>query len=93
MSLVRLEVDPLTPELLEKAKNELRETPEQRKEALERLRELLKEEPDIYFSDREEVLIRYLRPTKFYPESALALVSNYVATIPFYTFNCSVLKV
>lgn len=75
MELVRLETDPLTPALMEKARIELRETPEEKEKALEELRTLLKKNPSIYFADREEVLVRYLRPTKFYPESALELAS------------------
>ncbi|EEB11399.1 conserved hypothetical protein [Pediculus humanus corporis] len=76
MSQVRLETEPLTPKLIEKARKELRETPEEKKKALETLRQLLKNEPDIYFSDREDILIKYLRPTKFYPDSALALMKR-----------------
>jgi hypothetical protein len=33
-------------------------------------------ETTLYFRDDDEFLIRFLRPTKFYPESALDLVSR-----------------
>lgn len=72
----RIETDPLTPALQEKAKKELRETPELVAKSIEELRELLKNEKTIHFGDTDEILIRYLRPVKFYPESALALVSK-----------------
>lgn len=65
----------LSEETKEIAERELRETPERVREALERLRELLKENKDIYFGDEDEILTIFLRPCKWYPESALALVS------------------
>ncbi|XP_013133734.1 PREDICTED: clavesin-1 [Papilio polytes] len=64
----------LSPETKEIAEQELRETPERVREALERLRELLKENKDIYFGDDDELLTIFLRPCKWYPESALALM-------------------
>ncbi|OWR51026.1 clavesin-1 like protein [Danaus plexippus plexippus] len=63
----------LSEETKEIAERELRETPERVREALERLRELLKENKDIYFGDEDEILTIFLRPCKWYPESALAL--------------------
>ncbi|XP_049882373.1 retinaldehyde-binding protein 1 [Pectinophora gossypiella] len=64
----------LSPETKEIAERELRETPERVREALERLRELLKENKDLYFGDDDEILTIFLRPCKWYPESALALM-------------------
>lgn len=64
------------------AERELRETPERVREALERLRELLKENKDIYFGEDDELLTIFLRPCKWYPESALALVSDLKFTFP-----------
>lgn len=66
----------LSPETKKFAENELRETPERVREALERLRELLKETKDLYYGDDDELLTIFLRPCKWYPESALALVST-----------------
>ncbi|XP_069698210.1 retinaldehyde-binding protein 1 [Periplaneta americana] len=76
--LSKIEVDtrPPPPEVMEIAERELRETPERVKEATNALRELLKGEPTLYYRDDEDVLIKFLRPTKFYPESALALMKR-----------------
>lgn len=65
----------LSPETRDFAEKELRETPERVKEALERLRELLKENKDLKFGDDDDLLTIFLRPCKWYPESAMALVS------------------
>lgn len=73
---IKLDLEPLTPELIKKAEEELRETPERVNESLEELRKLLNENTSIYFKNSPEVLTRFLRPVKFYPESALALVST-----------------
>lgn len=73
---IRIEREDLTPVLKEKAARELRETPEVVENALTELRKLLKNEKSIYYKDTDDILIRYLRPTKYYPESALALVSR-----------------
>ncbi|XP_047987674.1 clavesin-1 [Leguminivora glycinivorella] len=64
----------LSPETRALAEQELRETPERVREALERLRELLKENKDLNFADDDETLTIFLRPCKWYPESALALM-------------------
>ncbi|XP_038208158.1 retinaldehyde-binding protein 1 [Zerene cesonia] len=64
----------LSPETKAIAEKELRETPERVREALERLKELLKENKDIYFGEDDEILTIFLRPCKWYPESALALM-------------------
>jgi hypothetical protein len=43
----------------------------------------------LYFRDDDEFLIRFLRPTKFYPESALQLVSKYSSTSEYVRFGIS----
>lgn len=63
-------------ELLEVARQELRETPELRAAALAELRTLLNAATDLSFPDDDEFLLIYLRPTHFYAESALKLVSR-----------------
>lgn len=73
---LKLELEPLTPELIKKAEVELRETPERVEESVEELKKLLKQNSNLYYDHSPEVLIRYLRPVKFYPESALSLVSK-----------------
>ncbi|XP_076167078.1 alpha-tocopherol transfer protein isoform X3 [Ptiloglossa arizonensis] len=75
-----LEIELGTPstELQEVAKKQLRETPELQKQAVAQLVELLKAETDIKVPlDNEAWLIRFLRPCKYYPDSALKLVKNY----------------
>ncbi|KAK9693888.1 CRAL/TRIO domain [Popillia japonica] len=77
---LELELGPLPPEIEEVARKELRETPENKKEGIEKLRELLKGETDLkcpYHSDTW--LVRFLRPCKFHPESAHQLVKRYYA--------------
>lgn len=72
-----LNLDPLSPELKEKAAKELRETPDVVPGALSELRELLAKDDTIYFkTDDDKVLIMYLRPCKFYAKSAYELVSK-----------------
>lgn len=75
---LELELLPPGEELQEVAKRELRETPEVQKEAIEKLRELLKAETNLKVPlDNDPWLVRFLRPCKYYPESALKLVQNY----------------
>ena len=70
-----LDTSPLDEETKKLAEEELRETPEIVEKALEELRELLKNDPTIYFKDDDETLIIFLRPCKFYAKSAYELVS------------------
>eukprot|EP00099_Drosophila_melanogaster_P018813 NP_609967.1 uncharacterized protein Dmel_CG10237, isoform B [Drosophila melanogaster] len=64
----------------EVAIKELRETPERQKEASKELARLLEAETDLlYPKGNEEWLIRYLRPCKYYPESARDLIKRYYA--------------
>ncbi|XP_060518926.1 alpha-tocopherol transfer protein-like isoform X2 [Cylas formicarius] len=78
--LLQIELDELRPEVREIARKELRETPDVAREAVKELRELLKEESDLYVPlERDLWLIRFLRPCKFYPESARDLIKRYYA--------------
>ncbi|XP_013111948.1 clavesin-1 [Stomoxys calcitrans] len=65
-----LRVGYFTPETMEIAKNELRETPEIKKAAIVELRELLNSCPDIKYRDDDEFLVIFLRACHFYPKSA-----------------------
>ncbi|XP_017773256.1 PREDICTED: alpha-tocopherol transfer protein-like isoform X1 [Nicrophorus vespilloides] len=77
---LELEMGDLSPEMEEVAKNELRETPENVKPAMDKLREMLKAETDLKCPyDNDAWLVRFLRPCKFYPESAYELVKRYYA--------------
>jgi len=73
---IRLEGEAPSEEVMIIAEKELRETPERVKEATKALRELLRAEKTLYFRDDDEFLIKFLRPTKFYPESALQLMKR-----------------
>ncbi|XP_003427228.1 clavesin-2 isoform X2 [Nasonia vitripennis] len=65
-------------EIQEVAKKELRETPDIVKQGVTELRELLKAEPDLKCPlENDAWLVRFLRPCKYYPDSALKLVRNY----------------
>lgn len=74
---LRLELDELSDELQEVARKELRENPDRQKEAVEELRALVKAETDLKAPWHKDAwLIRFLRPCKYYPESALNLVRS-----------------
>ncbi|XP_069698213.1 clavesin-1 isoform X2 [Periplaneta americana] len=76
--VLQIELKELSPELKEVARKEIRETPEVVKEAVATLRDLLKEETDLKCPyDKDSWLIRFLRPSHFYPESALELIKRY----------------
>ncbi|XP_044267343.1 alpha-tocopherol transfer protein-like isoform X2 [Tribolium madens] len=75
---LHLELEDLSPEAKEIARKELRETPDVSREAVSTLKDLLKEEKDLHVPlDNDQWLIRFLRPCKFYPESALELIKRY----------------
>jgi len=75
---LHLEFDDLSPEVKEIARKELRETPDVAKESLVALRDILKQETDLYIPlDNDYWLTRFLRPCKFYPESACELIKRY----------------
>ncbi|EDS40008.1 conserved hypothetical protein [Culex quinquefasciatus] len=62
-------------ECVRKAREELRETPEVVQESLTELRSLLKEHSDLNIPvDDDAFLKKFLRPTKYYPQSALNMV-------------------
>lgn len=75
--LFDIETGPESPELLEKARVELRETPEIRQEGFKQLKELLKQNPDLNFTDTEEFMEIILRCCHWYPESAIKLVRKF----------------
>nr|XP_019932619.2 alpha-tocopherol transfer protein-like [Aedes albopictus]XP_029719838.1 alpha-tocopherol transfer protein-like [Aedes albopictus]XP_029719987.1 alpha-tocopherol transfer protein-like [Aedes albopictus] len=76
---VRLENDEFTDaKSKEKAARELRETPDVIAEALKELRAKLQEEKSLYVPiDDDSFLMKFLRPCKFYPSSAFALIQRY----------------
>lgn len=64
----------MSPEAVEIAKNELRETDEVKEKAIEELRRLLHENTNLHFRDDDDFLLIFLRPCHFYPESALKMM-------------------
>lgn len=76
---IMLELDPAVDEATkEVARKELRETPEVVEQALAELRQLLRKEPSLYVPiDRDDYLLKFLRPCKFYPESAFKKIQAY----------------
>lgn len=76
---VRLENDEYTDaKSKEKAAQELRETPEVVAEAYEELRAKLQAEPSLHVPiDDDSFLVKFLRPCKYYPDSAFALIQRY----------------
>ncbi|XP_049800545.1 clavesin-1 [Schistocerca nitens] len=68
----------LSPQIQEVARTELRENPDQIRESLAAFRDILREETDFKLPlDDDAWCIRFLRPCKYYPESAAALVKRY----------------
>lgn len=77
---LKFELESLTPEMQEIARKELRECPERKKESLAELRELLKDEPDLWIPiDNDAYLVKFLRPCKYYPDSTCELIKRYYA--------------
>jgi len=75
---LRFELDELTPTGQETAARELRENSENREKGIKELRELLKQDSELVVPiDNEDWLVRFLRPCKFYPESAFELIKRY----------------
>lgn len=63
-----------TTELLETARLQLRETPENREKGFRELRELLLQSPDLKFREDDDFLEVILRCCHWYPEGAIKLV-------------------
>lgn len=63
-------------EFKKKAENELRETPELVAESLKTIRELVKGDEKLVVPDLDEFYIKFLRPCKWYPNSAFHLMQR-----------------
>lgn len=74
ISLFRLDTSPYNEETKAIAEKELRETPENVETGLTELRRLLSETPDLYYDANDESLLIFLRPCKFYADSALKMM-------------------
>lgn len=75
-SLFQLDTKTLSDETKKIAESELRETPENVKQGLEELRELLKNDEKIHFRDDDDFLMIFLRPCKFYAKSAYEMMKR-----------------
>ncbi|XP_046402215.1 alpha-tocopherol transfer protein-like isoform X2 [Ischnura elegans] len=72
--------DDIGHELREVARKELRESPEIVERGIRELRELLQDENDLNIPlEDDSFLVQFLRPCKYYPESARALLRRYYA--------------
>ncbi|EGI67810.1 Alpha-tocopherol transfer protein-like protein [Acromyrmex echinatior] len=69
-------LDPPGPEARALAEKELRETEENVKTGIETLKKYIEEDKTIYFSTDNDFLMIFLRPCKFYPESAFELMKR-----------------
>ncbi|CAH2067256.1 unnamed protein product, partial [Iphiclides podalirius] len=78
--LLQIELDDPKESVREIARRELRETPDVVKPAVEDLRRLLEDDKELHVPLHSEAwLVRFLRPCKFYPESAYDLIKRYYA--------------
>ncbi|XP_069698211.1 alpha-tocopherol transfer protein-like [Periplaneta americana] len=76
--LLKFEQEELGHEFEERARKELRETPQIAREALAALRDLLRDDEELLFPlDDEKMLLQFLRPCKFYPESAYEKIKKF----------------
>ncbi|XP_063697578.1 retinaldehyde-binding protein 1-like [Culicoides brevitarsis] len=75
---IRLDYSELSEADKEKARVELRETPENVEKGLKELREILANDDTLFVpSEYDEFLMKFLRPTKFYAKSAYKLMRHY----------------
>jgi len=72
----KLEQDPIGPECQAVALKELRETEENVKNGITALKKLLEEDATLFFNTDDDFLIIFLRPCKYYPESAYGLMKR-----------------
>jgi len=86
----KMDTSPISEKVRQIAEKELRETPELVKESVAKLRELIKADGKIKINaDDDNLMIIFLRPCKFYPESALELIKR---TLKFKEDNGSLLN-
>ncbi|CRL01304.1 CLUMA_CG014293, isoform C [Clunio marinus] len=75
---LRFELDELTPFGKEVAEKELRESPVNKENGIKELKRMLQQETDLVVPiDNDDWMVRFLRPCKYYPESALELIKRY----------------
>lgn len=75
-----MSLEQLSPELVQKAKEELNEDPETRMHFIEELREKSKTRPDLQIEKADKDLIKFLRARKFDLDRAFELLVTYYET-------------
>ncbi|XP_017484523.1 PREDICTED: alpha-tocopherol transfer protein-like [Rhagoletis zephyria] len=75
--IIRMEKEEAPEWALEKARQELREVPEIMEPAIKKLRELIQEEKHLKLPLDDEYMKMFLRPTHYYPESAMKRLKNF----------------
>lgn len=76
LTLLKLETQPICEETRLIAIEELRETPDIVEQGLNALRELLEADSSMHYDTEDDFLKIFLRPCKYYAESAYKLVSS-----------------
>src|SRR5687768_3287230 len=84
-----IDTSPETAELLEIAKDQLRETPENREIGFRELRELLQKNPDLTFREDDAFLEVVLRCCHWYPEGAIKLVRVSIVCVINLVLQCA----
>ncbi|XP_018055044.1 PREDICTED: uncharacterized protein LOC108691682 [Atta colombica] len=72
-----IEISEIDEFFIQKAKKDLRETPEIVAQGFKELKELLAGEPDLQVPDIDDFYIMFLRPCKWYAKSAFSLIKRY----------------
>lgn len=74
---LKLELTEMDELFIQKAKEELRETPEIVAESCAELKKLIEGESDLIVPDEEDFYKSFLRPCKYYPKSAFSLMKRF----------------
>lgn len=73
---------------LEKAKRELRESPEIKNQAIKELKELIAKEKNLHLPTDDEYMTMFLRPCKYYAESTMKRIKCYYNLKHKYGYVC-----
>ncbi|XP_072383653.1 alpha-tocopherol transfer protein-like [Diabrotica undecimpunctata] len=89
--LLRLDAEELGPKDKKRAEEEIRETPENVRYGLAKIREYIEAEPDFNVPlDDDDYLTKFLRPCRYIPENAFKIMKRYYyfkVKYPKYGFN------
>lgn len=88
-AVIRMEQEEPPQWALEIAQRELRETPEVMESSIKQLKELLQAEPYLDLPLEDEYMKMFLRPTHYYPESALKRIKSFFFMKQKYGEACS----